>query len=61
MIEKKVGKLLNMIYDTEKKTLRITIDITDEDFKEQLLRDPELKEKIVFRGEDVMKVSLLKK
>ncbi len=61
MTEKSVGKLLNMVYDTEKKTLRITIDITDDIFKEELLRNPELKDKITFKGEDVIWVASLKK
>lgn len=60
MNEKIIGRLLNMVYDTEKKTLRITIDIIDENFKEELLRNPELKEKIIFKGDDVMRVSILK-
>ena len=62
MVEKTVGKLLNMVYDTEKRTLRVTIDIIDESFKEELLRNPELKEKIIFKGNgDVMRMGLLKK
>jgi hypothetical protein len=61
MNEKSVGKLLNMVYDTEKKTLRVTIDITDDIFKEELLRNMELKDKITFKGEDVIWVASLKK
>lgn len=55
-----VGKLLNFTYDTEKKTLRVLIDITDEAFKEQILRTNELSDKIIFRGDDVMYVSSIK-
>lgn len=61
MTEKNIGKLLNMTYDTEKKTLRVVIDITDEDFKEALLRNPELQDKITFKGNgDVMWIAKLK-
>lgn len=61
MTEVSVGRLLNITYDTEKKTLRVLIDITDETFKEQLLRDPELKDKITIKGEEVLWVASLKK
>lgn len=61
MNEKTIGKLMNMTYDTEKRTLRVVIDITDEDFKEELLRNAELKDKITFKGEDVMWIAPLKK
>lgn len=44
-----------MTYDTDKKTLRVVIDINDENFKEELLRNPELKDKIIFKGSgDIM-------
>jgi hypothetical protein len=62
MNEINVGKVLNFTYDTDKKTLRVTIDITDEAFKEQILRNPELKDKIVFTGRgDVMRIASIKK
>ncbi len=61
MNEVSVGKILNFTYDTEKKTLRVVLEITDEAFKEQILRNPELKDKITFKGEDVMWVAPLKK
>lgn len=61
MTERSVGKLLNITYDTEKKTMRILIDITDDNFKEEIMRNFELKDKIIFKGEDVMWVSPLKK
>lgn len=61
MNEISVGKLLNFTYDTNKKTLRVLLEITDEMFKEQILRNPELKDKIVFKGNgDVMWVSKIK-
>lgn len=56
MNEISVGKLLNISYDTEKKTLRVLMEITDEAFKEQILRNPELQDKIKFIGENVMKI-----
>lgn len=62
MDKKSIGRLLNMVYDTETKSLRITIDVTDEDFKEELLRNQELNGKIIFKGgEEVMWVASLKK
>lgn len=61
MNEKIIGKLMNMTYDTEKRTLRVLIDITDEAFKEELLRNFELTDKISFKGEDVMWVAPFKK
>jgi len=61
MSERSVGKLLNITYDTEKKTMRIVIDVTDDNFKEEVLRNFELKDKIIFKGDDVIWVSSLKK
>ncbi len=61
MEEINVGKILNFVYDTDKKTLRVTIDITDEIFKEQILRSHELKDKIIFKGEEVLWVASIKK
>lgn len=61
MNEKSVGKLLNITYDTEKKTMRVLLEITDEAFKEQILRDNDLKEKITIKGDDVMYVAKIKK
>lgn len=61
MNEKSVGKLMNITYDTEKKTMRIVIDVTDDNFKEEILRNFELKDKIIFKGEDVIWVASLKK
>lgn len=61
MNEKSVGKILNITYDTETKTMRVVIDITDENFKEELLRNYELQDKITFKGEDVMWVASSKK
>jgi hypothetical protein len=60
MNEVNVGKLLNITYDIDKKTMRVLLEITDDNFKEQILRNNELKEKIVFKGTDVMKVSTIK-
>lgn len=61
MNEKVVGKLMNITYDTETKTMRMVIDVTDDGFKEEVLRNFELKDKITFRGEDVIWVASLKK
>ena len=57
MNEKSVGKLVNITYDTEKKTMRILIDITDDAFKEQIFRNYELSDKIKFVGDDVIYVA----
>lgn len=61
MNEVSVGKILNFTYDTEKKTLRVVIDITDEAFKEQILRSSEFQDKITFKGEDVIWIAPLNK
>lgn len=60
MNEINVGKLINFTYDTDTKVLRVVIDIMDDDFKEQIIRDPLLKDKIVFKGNgDVMRIAKL--
>lgn len=61
MNEKVVGKLMNITYDTDKKTMRIVIDVIDDNFKEEVLRNFELKNKITFKGDDVMYIARLKK
>jgi hypothetical protein len=57
MNEINVGKILNFTYDTEKKSLRVLIEITDDAFKEQILRNYEMTDKIKFVGENVMYIS----
>lgn len=54
MSEINVGKLLTIQYNTETKEMRITIDIIDEMFKEQILRNNELKDKIQISGNDLL-------
>lgn len=61
MQEISVGKILNFIYDNEKHTLRVILEITDENFKERIIRSHEFKDKIVFKGNDVMYVASDKK
>ena len=54
-----IGKLLNITYDTERKTMRVLIEITDDDFKEKLLRDNSLQDKITIKGQDIMWIASL--
>lgn len=61
MVETKVGRLLNFTYDNETKKLTVLIEITDQAFKEQILRNPELQDRIKFKGEDVICVASLKR
>lgn len=59
--DRTVGKLMNITYDLETKVMRIVIDVTDDNFKEEVLRNMDLKDKITFKGEDVIWVASLKK
>lgn len=54
MKEIEIGKLINFTYDTKTRSLQVLIEITDDDFKEQIIRNSEFKEKIIFKGADVL-------
>lgn len=61
MDEISVGKILNLIYNTENKSLRVLIEITDDIFKEEILRSQSLGNKIKFVGDEVMYIATKKK
>jgi len=53
MIEKSVGKIKNVKYDSETNDMEITIFIIDNKFKKKLLRDLSLMGKLSFDGDSV--------
>lgn len=61
MEDRSVGKVLNILYDRDTKEMQITLLITDTDFKNRVLHESDLKDKITFKGEDVMWVATTKK
>ena len=61
MAEISVGKVLNLTYNTENKSLRVLIEITDDIFKEEILRSQSLGNKIKLVGDEVMYVATKKK
>lgn len=52
-----VGKLVNIIYNIDTKSMRILLEITDDNFKEQILRNKDVIDKIILKGQEVMYVS----
>jgi hypothetical protein len=54
MLDKSVGKIKNIKYDSETNDMEIVIFITDNKFKKKLLRDLSLSGKIKFKGDEVL-------
>ena len=48
MLDKSVGRIRNLRYNTETGNLEVTIEITDSKFKKKLIRDLDLSGKIKF-------------
>mgnify|MGYP003656844414 CR=1 FL=1 len=53
MIEKSIGKIKNVKYNSETNNMEVTIFITDNKFKKKLLRDLSLMGKLSFDGDNV--------
>ena len=54
MLDKSVGRIKNIKYDSETNDMEIVIFITDNKFKKKLLRDLSLSGKIKFKGDEVL-------
>ena len=54
MLEKSVGKIKNVKYDSNTNEMEVTLFITDNKFKKKLLRDLSLMGKISFHGDQVV-------
>ncbi|MAG28029.1 hypothetical protein CMI47_21085 [Candidatus Pacearchaeota archaeon] len=54
MLDKSVGKIKNIKYDSETNDMEIVIFITDNKFKKKLLRDLSLSGKIKFKGDEIL-------
>lgn len=55
-MEKKVGEVIYVEYDTETKDLILKIRIKDEQYKRKILRDFRNADKLLIKGDDVMSV-----
>jgi len=55
-MEKKVGEVIHVEYDTETKDLVLKIRILDEQYKRKILRDFRNADKLLIKGDDVMSV-----
>ena len=53
MLEKNVGKIKNIKYDSETNDMEIVIFITDNKFKKKILRDLSLSGQIKFEGDEI--------
>jgi len=53
-MEKNVGKIKNIKYDSKTNDMEVTIFITDNKFKKKLLRDLALLGKLVFDGDEIL-------
>ena len=53
MLEKSVGKIKNIKYDSETNDMEIVIFITDNKFKKKILRDLSLSGQIKFDGDEI--------
>jgi hypothetical protein len=53
MLERNVGKIKNIKYDSESNDMEIVIFITDNKFKKKILRDLSLSGQIKFEGDEV--------
>jgi len=53
MLEKNVGKIKNIKYDSESNDMEIVIFITDNKFKKKILRDLSLSGQLKFDGDEV--------
>jgi hypothetical protein len=53
MLQKNVGKIKNIKYDSDSNDMEIVIFITDNKFKKKILRDMSLTGQLKFDGDDV--------
>ena len=54
MLNKNVGRIKNIKYDSETNDMEIVIFITDNKFKKKLLRDLALSGEIKFEGSEIL-------
>lgn len=55
-MEQSIGRIMLVSYDSETKDMIITIKITDDKYKRQILRDFKGSEKLLIKGQEVMVV-----
>ncbi len=53
MLQKNVGKIKNIKYDSDSNDMEIVIFVTDNKFKKKILRDMSLSGQINFKGDNV--------
>tara|TARA_B100000073_G_scaffold321432_1_gene301966 strand:- start:212 stop:403 length:192 start_codon:yes stop_codon:yes gene_type:complete len=53
MLDKNVGYIKNIRYNSESKEMEVTFAVTDNKFKKKLLRDMSLAGKIEVKGEQI--------
>ena len=53
MLDKNVGYIKNIRYNSENKNMEVTFAVTDNKFKKKLLRDMSLAGKIEVKGEQI--------
>lgn len=57
MISKNVGKIIRVIWDKEKDSVQIVMEITDPQFKSRIVHNKDLEDVLTFEGKDVMVVA----
>lgn len=60
MLDKSVGRIKNIKYNSETNDMEIVICITDNKFKKKLLRDLSLSGTIKFEGDEIIFTSNIK-
>ena len=57
MISKSVGKIIRVMWDKEKDSVQIVMEITDPQFKSRVIHNKDLEDILIFEGKDVMVVA----
>lgn len=55
-MEKEVGKVIRVEYDSDSKDMQIILSIKDEEYKRKILRDFRHSDKLLIKGDIVMAV-----
>jgi len=57
MTSKSVGKIIRVLWDKEKDSVQIVMEITDPQFKARVIHNKNLEDVLTFEGKDVMVVA----
>jgi hypothetical protein len=55
-MERNIGKVIRVEYDTKTKEMILVLNVEDPDYKKRILRDFKNSDKLIIKGETVMAV-----